>query len=72
MNLRTEKIMKIICCLVCILLLSSCVYYGVQRNFEIGNDSKKSACNTGSIKDKEKCRADLKRLNESIEAQKSI
>ena len=63
--------MKVISCLVCTLLLSSCVYYDVQRNFEIGNDTQKTACNTGSIKDKEKCRAELKRLNESIKNQQS-
>jgi hypothetical protein len=66
-----EKIMKIISCLACTLLLSSCIHYGVQRNVEIGNNTQKSACNTGSMKDKEKCRDDLERLNESIKSQKS-
>jgi len=53
-------------CLLCILLLSSCVYYGVQRDFEIGNKHVKSACNTGSHKARAKCRADMKRLNDEI------
>jgi len=66
-----EKTMKIISCLAGILFLSSCLHYGVQRNFEIGKDTQKSACNTGSMKDKEECRAVLKTLNESIKSQKS-
>jgi len=59
--------MKITFCLFCVLLLSSCVYYGVQRDFEIGNKAKKSACDTGSKQQKSKCRADLKKLNEAIQ-----
>jgi hypothetical protein len=63
--------MKIISCLACVFFLSSCIQHGVQRNVEIGNDTQKSLCNTGSMKDKEVCRAVLKRLNESIKSQKS-
>jgi hypothetical protein len=62
--------MKIIYCLVCVMLLSSCVYYGVQRDFEIADNNKKLTCNTGSKKEKEQCRADLKKLNELIQARK--
>ncbi|WNC72868.1 hypothetical protein RGQ13_02515 [Thalassotalea psychrophila] len=58
--------MRLICSLLCIFLLSSCVYYGTSH--EIGNDPK-SACAGGSAKENKKCRADLKRLNESIENQ---
>jgi len=65
-----DKIMKIICGLVSVLLLSSCVYYGVQRDFDIGGNNKKSACDTGSKNAKEKCRADLIKLNKSIQATK--
>lgn len=56
--------MKSICSMLCIFLLSSCVYYGTSH--EIGNDSK-SACADGSAKENKKCRADLKKINESIE-----
>jgi len=63
--------MKIIYCLVCALLLSSCVYYGLQRDFDNGSNTTKSACDTGSKRDKEKCRADLRAVNKSIQAQKN-
>ena len=66
----TENIMKIIYCLSCVLLLSSCVYYSVQRDIDLGNNSKKSACDTGSRKAKEQCRAELKKLNEAIQTRK--
>lgn len=63
--------MRIISCLVCVLLLSSCVYYSVKRDFGIDNKRTKPACNTGSKKEKEKCRADLIKLNESIQTRKN-
>lgn len=63
--------MKIIYCLVCVLLLSSCVYYGIQRDFDIGRKTTKPACDTGSKRNKEKCRADLRAVNKSIQAQKN-
>jgi len=63
--------MKIFYCLTCVLLLSSCVYYSVQRDFGIGKTNTSSACDSGSKKAKEKCRADLKKLNESIQTQKT-
>ncbi|KGJ92432.1 hypothetical protein [Thalassotalea sp. ND16A] len=64
--------MKIICCLVCAFLLSSCVYYGVEYEFDSANKSTTPACDTGSKKQKQKCRADLKKLNEAIQIQKSL
>lgn len=58
--------MRVSCCLLCVFLLSSCVYYSAQRDFEIGNKHHKSVCDTGSKKEKSKCRADLRRLKEEI------
>ena len=58
--------MKSICSLLCLFLLSSCVYYGTSH--EIGHDSKAS-CVGGSAKENKKCRAELKILNKSIENQ---
>jgi len=66
-----EEKIKIISFLACVFFLSSCVHHGVQRNFKIGKDTQKSVCNTGLMKDKEECRAVLRRLNESIKSQKS-
>jgi len=61
--------MRIISGLFCILLLSSCVYYGVQRDFEIGSKQHKLVCDKGSNSEKKKCKADLKRLNDEIAKQ---
>ena len=58
--------MKLICSLLCVFLLSSCVYYGISH--EIGNDPK-SPCSSGSTKENKKCRAEIKKLNESIDNQ---
>lgn len=58
--------MKSICSLLCLFLLSSCVYYGTSH--EIGNDSK-STCSNGSTKENKKCRAEIKKLKESINNQ---
>lgn len=55
--------MKIIYALICTLLLSSCVYYSVQR--DLGGDSTKP-CTQGSSKDNAKCKAQIKALNEEI------
>jgi hypothetical protein len=61
--------MRIICYFLCVFLLPSCVYYGVQRDFDVGDKSinKSNACETGSKKAKEKCRADLIKLKKLIE-----
>lgn len=58
--------MKLICSLIFVFLLSSCVYYGTS--YEIGNDPK-SPCSNGSTKENKKCRAELKKVNESIDNQ---
>ncbi len=58
--------MKPVCSLICLFLLSSCVYYGTSR--EIGNDPK-SPCSNGSAQENKKCRAELKKLTESIDKQ---
>ncbi len=63
--------MKVIYCLVGLLLLPSCVYYGVKGNFDMTNQNQKSACSTGTTKEKKLCRINLKRLKESIQAQKN-
>jgi len=51
--------------LACSLLLSSCVYYSVQR--DLGGDPAKP-CTKGSTKQNEKCKAELKAINASIES----
>jgi len=56
--------MKSICSLLCLFLLSSCVHY--RTTYELGNDPK-SSCSSGSAKENKKCRADIKKINESIE-----
>ncbi|PKI15971.1 hypothetical protein [Colwellia sp. 12G3] len=58
--------MKIIYTLICTLLLSSCVYYGVQR--DLGGSSS-IACSQGSSKDNAKCKADIKAVNNEINKQ---
>jgi len=58
--------MKLICILISFFFLSSCVYYGTSH--EIGNDPK-SSCLSGSAKENKKCRAELKKLKESINKQ---
>ncbi|KGJ93801.1 lipoprotein [Colwellia psychrerythraea] len=55
--------MKYIFALACVLLLSSCVYYGVQRDF--GGDSS-APCTKGSSKDNKKCNAEIKALNNEL------
>jgi len=55
--------MKFICPILCLVLLSSCVHYGVQRDF---GGSKNSVCTSGSSKENQRCKKELKVLNESI------
>ena len=55
--------MKIIYALLCTFLLSSCVYYGVQRDF--GGDSS-APCTSGSSKQNAECKAEIKALNNEI------
>jgi hypothetical protein len=57
--------MKSICSLLYVFLLSSCVHYSTTH--EIGNDPK-SSCSSGSAKENKKCRAEIKKVNESIES----
>lgn len=61
--------MKIICCLVGVLLLSSCVYYGTEYDFDTANKNTKSACGTGTKKENDKCRAEIRKVNEAIHTQ---
>ncbi|WP_019028098.1 hypothetical protein [Colwellia piezophila] len=55
--------MKIITALACSFLLSSCVYYSVQRDF--GGDPS-APCTKGSSKENAKCKAQIKALNKEI------
>ncbi|PKH87559.1 hypothetical protein [Colwellia sp. Bg11-28] len=55
--------MKLIYALLCTFLLSSCVYYGVQRDF--GGDSS-APCTSGSSKQNAECKAEIKALNNEI------
>ncbi|ALO34876.1 hypothetical protein CMT41_09215 [Colwellia sp. MT41] len=55
--------MKIIYPLLCLFLLSSCVYYGVQRDF--GGDPS-APCTNGSSKQNAQCKAELKAVNSEI------
>jgi hypothetical protein len=57
--------MKSICPMLCVLLLSSCVHYSVQRDF---GGNKSDVCSSGSTKEKQKCKAELRSLNKSIES----
>ena len=59
-----ESIMKSICSLLCLFFLSSCVHYSITH--ELDNDPK-SSCSSGSAKENKKCRAEIKKINESIE-----
>ncbi|WOH39114.1 hypothetical protein RI844_07785 [Thalassotalea fonticola] len=61
-----ENSIKVIVSLLCIFLLSSCVYYGTTH--EIGNDAK-AACAGGSAKENKQCRVEARELNKSIEKQ---
>ncbi len=58
--------MKIFTALICTFLLSSCVYYSVQR--DLGGDSS-TPCTKGSSQDNAKCKSELKRLNDEINKQ---
>lgn len=55
--------MKLIYALACTLLLSSCVYYSVQRDF--GGDTS-APCTKGSSKDNAKCKAEIRALNNEL------
>ena len=55
--------MKIIYPVLCVFLLSSCVYYGVQRDF--GGDPS-APCTKGSTKDNDRCKAEIKALNTEL------
>ena len=55
--------MNLIYALLCTLLLSSCVYYGVQR--DLGGDSS-TPCSQGSSKDNAECKAEIKAINSEI------
>jgi len=55
--------LKLICVLACSLLLSSCVYYSVQRDFG-GNQAE--PCTKGSSKQNAKCKAEIKAVNAEI------
>ncbi|AAZ27517.1 hypothetical protein [Colwellia psychrerythraea] len=55
--------MKLIYALLCTFLLSSCVYYGVQRDF--GGDSS-APCTSGSSKQNAECKAEIRALNNEI------
>lgn len=55
--------MKLIYALLCTFLLSSCVYYGVQRDF--GGDSSEP-CTKGSSKKNAECKAEIKAINNEI------
>jgi len=57
--------MKVICTLLCLLLLTSCVYYGTSRDINI-RDNDQATCIGGSSKDNEKCRAEIRKLNKAI------
>lgn len=52
--------MKFIYAVACTFLLSSCVYYSVQRDF--GGDPS-APCTKGSTKDNDRCKAEIKALN---------
>lgn len=56
--------MKLTCTILCLLLLSSCVHYGVQRDF---GEEKSSACSNGSSKENQTCKEELKAINKAIE-----
>ena len=58
--------MRLIYTLLCLFLLSSCVYYGTSRDVDFG-DKPRNTCSNGSSKENKKCRAELRELNESIE-----
>jgi len=58
--------MKLFTALICTFLLSSCVYYSVQR--DLGGDSS-TPCTKDSSQDNAKCKAELKRLNDEINKQ---
>jgi len=58
--------MKFFIVLLCSFLLSSCVYYSVQR--DLGGDPS-TPCTKGSSHDNTKCKAELKRLNDEINKQ---
>jgi hypothetical protein len=58
--------MKLIYALLCTFLLSSCVYYGVQRDFG-GNSS--APCTSGSSKQNAECKAEIKAVNNEIGTQ---
>lgn len=58
--------MKFITALACTFLLSSCVYYSVQRDF--GGEAS-APCTKGSSKDNAKCKAEIKALNKEINTQ---
>lgn len=55
--------MKFIFALLCPFLLSSCVYYGVQRDLG-GNPSK--PCTKGTSKQNTQCKAEIKAINNEI------
>ena len=59
--------MKLIYPLLCLFLLSSCVYYGTSRDVDFG-DKAQSSCTSGTTKENKKCRAELRQLNKSIES----
>ncbi len=58
--------MKIIFALAGTFLLSSCVYYSVQR--DLGGDPS-VPCTQGSAKNNAKCKAEIKALNAEINKQ---
>ncbi|TWX65241.1 hypothetical protein ESZ36_18370 [Colwellia demingiae] len=55
--------MKHIYALLCTFLLSSCVYYSVQR--DLGGDSS-TPCSQGSSKDNAQCKAEIKAIKNEI------
>jgi len=54
---------KLIYVLACSFLLSSCVYYSVQRDF---GGAPSDPCTKGSTKENTKCKAEIKALNAEI------
>ncbi|WP_286267037.1 hypothetical protein [Thalassotalea atypica] len=57
--------MRISFAILCILLLSSCVYYGTSRDVDLSNNNS-ATCTKGSTKQNKECHAELRKLEEAI------
>ncbi len=59
----TNPALKLMSAIACTLLLSSCVYYSVQRDLG-GNEAE--PCTKGSSKQNAQCKAEIKAINAEI------